>query len=414
MPVRPCRRPIQSLAAQLHLRSIVRGTIAACAALAIGACKPASNAYVPPPPPEVTISHPEVKEITRFLEYTGATEAREEVELRARVTGFLDEVMFKPGAIVKKDELLFVIDPRVYQAQAEQAEADLAAHEATYRLAEITLKRFNDAAESSAASPQEIDRATAERDQAKAQADLARASLVQARLNVEFTQVRSPIDGRITKNYVDVGNLVGTAGQSTVLATVVSSGPLYVSIDCSESDLLMVRRKRIATEPDAEPGQIAPGEWRPVRMTAGDSDAFDIHGQIDYVDPVLNPQTGTIRVRCKVDNENGIFLPGMFVRVRILLDTADELVVPDIALLSDQSGRYALVVGEGDIVEMRRVKIGALDGSMRVVSEGLSPSDRVIINGLQRARPGSSVRPSLKPTATTGAVNPSRNEGQHV
>lgn len=363
-------------------------------ALTSGGCKPKVNVYAPPPPPEVTVAHPVQRPVTCYLEYTGTTEAFESVELRARIPGFLDEVRFKPGAAVKKGDILFVIDPRIYDADVQKAEADLAAQDATLRLAEITLQRVSDAAKSAASSQQEVDRSIAERDHARAQVDLAKAALATAQLNVEFTQVRSPIDGRISKNVVDVGNLVGAAGVPTVLATVVSSQPLYVSVDSSESDLLMVRRARMAREPKAEPGQVAPGEWRPVEMATADSSEFNIHGHIDYVDPALNPQTGTIHVRCRFENDQGLLLPGLFVRVRILLDTEDAMLAPDIALLSDQSGRYALVVNEKDVVEIRRVKIGTLEGSMRVVLEGLSLTDRVIINGLQRARPGMSVKPT--------------------
>lgn len=375
-------------------------------ALAAVGCKPKMNAYAPPPPPEVTVAHPARKAVTRYLEYTGTTEAYEDVELRARVAGFLDRVNFKPGAAVKKGDLLFVIDPRVYEAQARQAAADLAAREATMRLAEITLKRVTEAARSAAIGQQEMDKALADRDQARALVEQANAALATARLNVEFTQVRSPIDGRITKNLVDVGNLVGAAGEPTVLATVVNTRPLYVSVDASESDLLMVRRARIAREPGAEPGQIAPGEWRPVDLATADSDQFSIHGHIDYVDPALNPQTGTIRVRCRFENEDGVLLPGLFVRVRILLETAEETVAPDIALLSDQSGRYALVVNDKDTVEIRRVRIGALDGAARVVLEGLSATDRIIVNGLQRARPGVVVKPTIQEPAGPGAGPP--------
>jgi RND family efflux transporter MFP subunit len=365
-------------------------------ACVVGGCKPRTNAFAPPPPPEVTVAHPVERPVTRYLEYTGTTEPYEAVELRARVAGFLDQVAFNPGAAVKKGDLLFVIDPRVYQAQAQQAEADVAARDATLRLNEITLQRVLEAAKSNAASKQEVDKATADRDQAKAQVELAKAALITARLNVEFTQVRSPIDGRITKNLVDPGNLVGAAGQPTVLATVVSDRPLYVSVDASESDLLMVRRARLASSPGAEPGQIAPGVWRPVDIATAESEEFNVHGRIDYVDPALNPQTGTIRVRARFENETDVLIPGIFVRLRIFLDTTDAMVAPDIALLSDQSGRYALVVNDKDTVEIRRVKIGALDGSLRVVLDGLSTSDRIIVNGLQRARPGVVVKPTLQ------------------
>ncbi len=191
-----------------------------------------------------------------------------------------------------------------------------------------------------------------------------------------------------------------------MLATLVSDRPLYVSVDVSESDVLMVRKNRLATAPGAEPGQMAPGEWRPVDLATADSGEFNIHGQIDYVDPALNALTGTIRVRGRFENQDERLIPGLFVRVRIFLDTAPAMVAPDIALLSDQSGRYALVVNDKDTVEIRRVKIGALDGSMRVVLEGLSLTDRIVVNGLQRARPGVVVKPTLKELIPAAGANP--------
>src|SRR5262249_36215427 len=148
----------------------------------------------------------------------------------------------------------------------------------------------------------------------------SRAALESAKLDLEFCEVRAPIDGRITKNFVDIGNLVGAAGQPTVLATLVTSRPMYVSVDASESNLLMVRRARLATAPGAEPGQLAPGEWRAVDLATTDTNEFSVHGRIDYVDPAVNPLTGTIRVRCRFENEDDFLLPGLFVRLRIFLD----------------------------------------------------------------------------------------------
>jgi RND family efflux transporter MFP subunit len=391
------RRRIGSLAL-LRRGSIVLMVLAPVLAglIALAGCKPKTNVYAPPPPAEVTVAHPIRKPVTRYLEYTGTTEPYEEVELRARVAGFLDQVNFKPGAQVKKGDLLFVIDPRVYEAQAHQAEAELSSRQAALHLAELTLRRLSEAGQASAVAKVEIDKAEGERDEAKAQVELAEAALATARLNVEFTQVRAPIDGRITKNLVDVGSLVGAGNQPTILARIVSAKPLYVTVDASEDDVLMVRRTRLATTPGAEPGQIAPGVWRPVDLATADSNDFSVHGHIDYVDPALNPQTGTIRVRCRFENEDGVLLPGLFARLRVFLDSAGQMLVPDIALLSDQNGRFALVVNDKDAVELRRVKIGALDGTLRVVVDGLSDGDRVIVDGLQRARPGVTVKPSLK------------------
>jgi len=332
------------------------------------------------------------------------------------VSGFLEQVLFKPGAAVKKGDLLFVIDPRVYEAQARQAEADLETRKANLRLAEITLKHLQDA-KTGAVSQQEMDTAVGQRDASNAQVNLAQAALASAKLNVEFTQVRAPIDGRITKNLVDIGNLVGAAGQPTVLATVVSSRPLYVSIDASESDVLMVRRERLAQASGAEPGQVAPGEWRQAEIATAGSEDFNVRGRIDYVDPALDPQSGTIRVRTRFENENGFLLPGVFVRLRILLDTSDAVLVPDIALFSDQNGRFALIVNDKNVVELRRVKIGVLDGAMRVVVDGLAVTDRIIVNGLQRARPGVTVKPTLKevdaPKTPAKASAPSETDDGH-
>ncbi len=369
--------------------------VAALGSTLIG-CKPKVNAYAPPPPPEVTVSHPIRRPVTRYLEYTGTTEAFQTVDLRARVAGFLERVDFRPGARVKKDDLLFMIDKRPYQAAVDRAQAQVLAAEAAYKAAESDARIAEELAAQRAGS--EIDKITkiGRRDSAKAAIEASKAALESAKLDLEFCDVRAPIDGRITKNFVDVGNLVGAAGQPTLLATIVSVQPLYVSIDASESDVVEVRRARMALSPDLEPGQMAPGVWRPVDLATADEDEFLVHGRVDYVDPALNPQTGTLHVRCRFENEREVLLPGMFVRVRVLLTTSEETLAPDIVLQSDQSGRYALVVNDQDIVEVRHVKIGALDGVMRVVAEGISLSDRIIVNGLQRARAGAVVKATLR------------------
>lgn len=373
----------------------------------LNGCKPESNAFAPPPPPAVTVAHPVERPVTRYLESTGTTEAFETLTLRARVPGFLEDFKFKPGAAVKNGELLFVIDKRTYQATFDRVQAQVLADEASYKAAESDAKVAEELA-AKRAGP-DIDRIikAGKRDAARAQVEASKAALETARLDLQFCEVRATINGRITKNLVDRGNLVGAAGQPTILATIVNSKPLYVYIDASERDRLEAMKIRMAKSPGADPGQVAPGVWHPVDLAITDEDQFKVHGHIDYVDPIINPQTGTIRVRCRFENEDETLLPGMFVRLRVLLDAAPAMLVPNTALLSNQSGRYALVVNEKDVIEVRQVKTGALDGSMRVVLEGLSRSDRVVVNGLQRARPGATVAPTLseikpdQPAATT-------------
>lgn len=374
-------------------------------------CDHQTNRYAPPPPADVTISHPVRRTVTRYLDATGTTEAFETVELRARVPGFLDAVNFKPGAPVKRGDLLFVIDKRTYQATADRAQAELKSAEARLIEAQFEYERQQRLQKQQSATELEIIQAKVALDRAQAAIESAQAALDTAKLDLEFCEVRAPIDGRITKNLVDVGNLVGAAGQPTILAVIVNARPIYVSFDASESDVLEIRRARMASSPGAEPGEVAPGVWRPIDLALSDETEFRTHGHIDYVDPALNARSGTLRIRCRFENEDEHLVPGLFARLRIFQDQVEATLVPDIALLSDQSGRFALVVNDKNVVEVRRVQIGALDGTLRVVLAGLQLTDRVIVNGLQRARPGATVKPALeelakKPGPSSGNAPP--------
>ncbi|MDX2114558.1 MAG: efflux RND transporter periplasmic adaptor subunit [Planctomycetota bacterium] len=374
----------------------------AAAILTQSACKEAddANVYAPPPPPEVIVAAPLERDVTSYLFYTGTVEASEKVELRARIQGFLRAIHFQPGQRVKKDDLLFEIDPREYQAQVAQIEATAASAKAQFDLAVTTLERAQDAFSRGGTSDLEVREKKAARDEAQAALDLAQARLQQAKLDLEYCEVRAPIEGRIGRNLVDVGNLVGR-GESTLLAEIVQATPSFVSIDISESDVLSVRRDRQATgqAQTTEPGQVAPGEWRPCELALADQPDYVIPGRIDYVDPQMNPSTGTLRVRTRFENTDEVLLPGFFSRVRFPMSSKKATLVPDAALLSDQLGRYALIVNDKDEVEVRRVTTGILDGSLRVVEEGLTPQDRVIVLGVLKARPGSKVTPKLQDAA---------------
>jgi RND family efflux transporter MFP subunit len=268
----------------------------------------------------------------------------------------LEEISFKPGAAVKKGDLLLVIDKRTSQAAVDCAQARVLADEAAFKAAESDARIAEELAAKRAGS--EIDKITkiGRRDSARSEVAAARAALDSAKLDLEFCEVLAPIDGRITKNYVGAGNLVGAAGQPTVLATIVRARPIYVSLDASESDLITVRNDRLRRSFDAKPGEIAPGVWRPVQLATAEQEEFRVNGRIDYVDPAINPQTGTIRFRCRFENDDESLLPGMFVRIRVLLDAAPATLVPDVALLSDQSGRFALVLNDKDVVDVPRIR----------------------------------------------------------
>jgi RND family efflux transporter MFP subunit len=243
----------------------------------------------------------------------------------------------------------------------------------------------------------------ARRDAAKADVARAQADLADAKLNLEYSTITAPIDGRITKNYVDIGNLVGR-GEPTLLATIVQATPAFVSIDASESDVLAVRRGREKSGDSRanEPGQVGPNTWRPVELALADEPEFNYKGRVDYVEPQMNPLTGTLRVRTRFENPEETLLPGLFARVRFPISSAKAVLVPESALLSDQQGRYALVVNDKNHVVVRRVRVGTLEGTMRVVEEGLTPQDRVVVLGVLKARPGAVVAPKLQEPPADG------------
>ena len=362
--------------------------------LGLAACDQTENEFVPPPPPEVTVAVPLKKMVTPYLVYSGTTEAFETVELRARVEGFLEKVEFNPGQTVTQNQVLFEIETDVFAARVAQAEAMLESANAELDLAEVTLEKSINAFNEGGMTELEIKEKTAARDQAKAGVELADAQLDRARIDLSYCTIRAPIGGRISKNLVDAGNLVGQ-GQATLLATIYATDPIFVTIDAPESTVLEFRRQNapLYQSGSIQPGQDAKGVWRRVELSVSDEDGFPHVGRIDFVDPTLDAETGTLRVRVRFDNKGGFLLPGLFARIRVARDPFEAILVPDAALLADQQGRYALTVDAKNEVVVKRVQTGALDGELRVVRSGLEPTDRVVIAGLQRARPGAPVVP---------------------
>ncbi len=373
--------------------------ITALLLVALGGCERGEdrNAYAPPPPPEVIVAHPVEREVVSYLTYTGVVEAAETVELRARVQGFLEQVLFKPGQRVKKGDELFLIDPREYQNRVAAAAAEVQAQEALLVGAENDARLAQELADKHAGPAIDAVIKKAKRDTVAADVLSAKARLEQANLDLEYCRVVAPIDGRITENLVDEGNLVGR-GEPTLLATIVNATPAYVHIDVSENDVLEVRRMALEKglkDPDREPGQISPGVWMPCELRLADETEFQVKGRVDHVEPQVSAETGTLRVRTTFENADEYLVPGLFATVRFPMSTQQKLLVPEEALLRDQQGRFALVVDAENTVESRRVRIGVQEGGLRVIEDGLSAGDRVVVLGVLKARPGAKVNPKV-------------------
>jgi multidrug efflux system membrane fusion protein len=346
--------------------------------------KPTSSA---PPPPTVTVAHPLQKSITEWDEYTGRFTPLETVEIRARVSGFIDSVHFQEGQIVKKDDLLFVIDQRPYQIAVEQAKADIERAQAKLDIATQDVNRATPLIQNQTLTEREFDtRKSVQRD-AAGQLASANAALKQAELNLEWTEVRAPIAGRISDKRVDAGNLI-TGGQTgaTLLSVIVSIDPIHFVFDGSEADFLHYLRLAAAgTRPSS---RDAPN---PVAVRLADETEFTHMGRMDFVDNAINPKTGTIRGRAIFDNKDGFLTPGFFGRLRLFGGSHDALLIPDGAIASDQASKIVFTVAEDGTVGTKRVELGPIFDGLRVIRSGLAPTDRIVIDGLPRARPGQKV-----------------------
>lgn len=361
----------------------------------LAACEE-KNTYVEPPPPKVTVAEPLQQQVIDYLEFTGNTRAFEEVEIRARVSGFLKSMHFTPGTRVDMGDLLFVIDPKEFQAEVNAAQAELNAANAMAHRAKIEYDRAKRVFDKGAGRETDVVKWRGERDVARASIERAKAKLERANLNLGYTQVTSPISGRVSRNFVDVGNLVGE-GEATLLTMITRYDPMYVYFNLNEYDLLRAQsthRKRMK-EKGLEIDRDSDREAKiPVHIGLANEEGYPHEGLVDFAESGVDPATGTLQLRGLFQNPKQILIPGLFARVRMPLDERENaLLVTERAIGSDQGGRFLLTVNSENGVEKRPVRMGQLVDGLRVIDEGLKPGDLVVVNGIQRARPGGKVDP---------------------
>jgi RND family efflux transporter MFP subunit len=345
------------------------------------------------PVPTVTVTQPIAKRVTNWEEYSGRFVAVETVEIRARVSGFIDKVHFRDGQIIKAGDPLFTIDPRPFEIAVESARAELARANAQVELAENEIERATPLARTGTMTQRDYDQRRANQSVARAQFQAAQASQRLALLNLEWTEVRTPIAGRISDKRVDVGNLV-TGGQTgaTLLTTIVSLDPIHFTFDVSESDYL--RYSRLFAS-GARPSSRETAN--PVQVKLADEREWTRTGTMNFVDNQLNPRSGTLRGRAVVQNPDGFLTPGIFARLRLFGGELDALLIPDSAVISDQTRKIVFVIGSDGVVQARPVELGAIIDGLRVVQAGLTRDDLIAVDGLANpaVRPGAKVSPQV-------------------
>jgi RND family efflux transporter MFP subunit len=372
---------------RVRLDSVLRA-VPVLAALVVSACGQ-RNDYVAPPPPRVTVANPVQQLVTRYYETTGNMAAVNSTDLVARVPGFIEEIKYRDGDYVSKGTLLFTIEPEPYRVKLDQAKAAESGADANLKQLEATLQRQTDLLASHNTSQANFDQALAARDSGQSTLNQARANTRLAQLNYDYTQVTAPFDGYVTARQVSVGQYVGSSAAPTLLASIVQTDPIHVTFNVSEQDVLRIRAEiaRLGLTP-ADLLKV------PVEVELQGETGWPHRGTLEYRAPTVNQSTGTLFARAILPNHDRVLLPGYFVRVRIPLgDPKDAVLVPDLALGSDQGGRYVLVVNKDNVVEQKRVEIGPLQDTLRVIEKGLGADDRVVVGGLLRAVPGQKVEP---------------------
>ena len=361
--------------------------VAALLAGLLAGCDNKPGAGAAPPPPPVTVSKPIQKSITEWDEYTGRFVPVATVEVRARVSGFIESIHFKDGQIVKKDDLLFVIDQRPYQIAVEQAKADLERARAKYDIATSDVDRATALVRNQTLTEREFDTRKSTQRDAAGQVGSGEAALKQAQLNLEWSEVRAPIAGRISDRRVDAGNLI-TGGQTgaTLLTSIVTLDPIHFAFDGSEADF--IRYLRLAASGVRQSSRDTPN---PVAVRLADETEFKHQGRMDFVDNVVNAKTGTIRGRAIFENKDGLLTPGFFGRMRLYGGQRDAFLIPDSVISSDQASKIVFTVADDGTVGTKKVELGPIVDGLRIVRSGLAPTDRIVIDGIQRARPGQKV-----------------------
>lgn len=344
-----------------------------------------------PPPSKVTVAKPVVRDVVEWDEYTARLEAVDTVEVRARVSGYLEAVRFVEGAMVKKGDVLFVIDPRPYTAVLNRADAEIALAKARLELANKRYERAAKLVARNAISQEETDTRAAEARQAEASVQAAKAAFEAARLDVEFTQVHAPVSGRISRKLVTEGNLVngGSGTQATLLSTIVSLDPIYVYFDTDEQSFLKyIRLAREGLRPSSR------DVHNPVEVGFADEQGFPHRGHMDFVDNRVDPNTGTIIGRAVLPNPDLTLTPGLFARLRLIgSGQYRATLIPDAAINTDQAQKFVYVIEADDTAQYRKIEIGPLNDGLRIVRSGLAADDRVVVSGTQRLRPGAMVMP---------------------
>lgn len=380
---------------------LMLGVGIACLSIGLSACG-SGKAATAPAAPSVHTATAVQKEVVDWDTFTGRFEAIDSVKLRPRVSGYIEQVNFAEGKEIKKGDVLFVIDQRPYRVQLEKAQGEWKRAQAQAQLSAIELKRTETLLAARAVSQEEYDQRASQRNQLLADEQAARAAVDAAQLDMEFTRVVSPINGRVSRAEVTVGNYV-SVGES-VLTSVVSLDPIYVSFEGDEQTYL--KYSDMAKRGERPSSRDTPN---PVFIGLANEDDFSHEGRMNFVDNALNPETGTIRARAVIDNPEHVYVPGMLARVRLQgSGKYNAVLIPDEAVVTDQNRKYVLALNAQNVVEYRAVELGGVFDDKRIVRVGLQAGERVISGGLQRARPGMTVAPEAAPeqtpaTATTNA-----------